>query len=328
MNVISITSLLLEAFFKHHLFPATRKSANLSNKNQLIQAFISFLSTVSLTPTEKRLQEAKFEILTSEASYLKSLNLLRSHFINHPAFRDVKVLSSAERKTLFSNIIPVQECSDRLLCDLENCWQDNIMLLGLSHSICKHAERHFHVYVKYCEHQAKIDRMLKNLKATRCEFSKTLAELESDPVCCGLSLFSFLMLPMQRITRMRLLLDAVLQRLKPNDDEFESWERTFVLINRILTQCNDAAHRSEQMHEMETISRQIEFPTNIRPLAIVPCGIGPPGSVMRKLEKRSELAHILWRGDDAKLTFGKKFTKSNIYAFLFTDLLVLTKKKR
>ncbi|XP_058464720.1 uncharacterized protein LOC131438610 [Malaya genurostris] len=282
---------------------------------------------LTLTANEKRLQEAKFEILTSEASYLKSLNLLKSHFINHPAFRDVKILTSSERKTLFSNIIPVQECSDRLLCDLENCWQDNIMLLGLSHSIFKHAEKHFHVYVNYCEHQAKIDRTLKNLKATKSEFTKTLVELESDPVCCGLSLSSFLMLPMQRITRMRLLLDAVLQRIKCDDDEFESWEKTFVLINRILTQCNDAAHRSEQMHEMETISRNIEFPTHIRPLAIVPCGIGPPGSVMRKLEKRGELVHLLWRGDDAKLTFGKKFSKCNIYAFLFTDLLVLTKKK-
>ncbi|XP_050073177.1 uncharacterized protein LOC126561256 [Anopheles maculipalpis] len=283
----------------------------------------------TLTPTEKRLQEAKFEILTSEASYLKSLNLLRTHFVNHPAFRDTRILSSAERKTLFSSIIPVQECSDRLLCDLENCWQDNIMLLGLSHSIYKHAEKHFHVYVTYCEHQAKIDRTLKTLRANKPEFARTLTALESDPVCCSLSLSSFLMLPMQRITRMRLLLDAVLQRCHPeDDDEFSSWESTFVLINRILTQCNDAAHRSEQLYEMELLSRQIEFPTNVRPLAIVPCGIGAaPSTMHRKLEKRGELVHMLWRGDDAKLTFGKKFSKSNVYAFLFTDLLVLTKKK-
>uniref|UniRef100_A0A182T1I5 Guanine nucleotide exchange factor tim n=1 Tax=Anopheles maculatus TaxID=74869 RepID=A0A182T1I5_9DIPT len=239
------------------------------------------------------------------------------------------ILSSTERKTLFSSIIPVQECSDRLLCDLENCWQDNIMLLGLSHSIYKHAEKHFHVYVTYCEHQAKIDRTLKTLRANKPEFARTLTALEADPVCCSLSLSSFLMLPMQRITRMRLLLDAVLQRCHPeDDDEFSSWESTFVLINRILTQCNDAAHRSEQLYEMELLSRHIEFPTNVRPLAIVPCGIGAaPSSMHRKLEKRGELVHMLWRGDDAKLTFGKKFSKSNVYAFLFTDLLVLTKKK-
>ncbi|XP_052859604.1 uncharacterized protein LOC128266854 [Anopheles cruzii] len=326
---------------RHHHHPSLRKPSR-PTALELIEPHVGKLRTLwceipevrnseilaTLTPTEKRLQEAKFEILTSEASYLKSLNLLRTHFVNHPAFRDVRILSSAERKTLFSSIIPVQECSDRLLCDLENCWQDNIMLLGLSHSIYKHAEKQFHVYVTYCEHQAKIDRTLKALKANKPEFAKTLAELESDSVCCSLSLSSFLMLPMQRITRMRLLLDAVLQRCRTDDDEFGSWEKTFVLINRILTRCNDAAHRSEQVHEMELLSRQIEFPTHIRPLPIVPCGIGAaPSSMHRKLEKRGELVHLLWRGDDAKLTFGKKFSKSNVYAFLFTDLLVLTKKK-
>lgn len=101
----------------------------------------------TLTPTEKRLQEAKFEILTSEASYLKSLTLLRTHFMNHPAFRDASVLGAADRKTLFSFIVSVQECSDRLLCDLENCWQDNIMLLGLSQSVYNHADKYFHVSV-------------------------------------------------------------------------------------------------------------------------------------------------------------------------------------
>lgn len=106
---------------------------------------LDFELAVTLTPTEKRLQEAKFEILTSEASYLKSLTLLRTHFMNHPAFRDTNILSSQDRKTLFSFIISVQECSDRLLCDLENCWQDNIMLLGLSHSVYKHAEKYFNV---------------------------------------------------------------------------------------------------------------------------------------------------------------------------------------
>lgn len=76
---------------------------------------------------------------------------------------------------------------------------------------------------------------------------------------------------------------------------------------------------------MKTLAKQIEFPTNIRPLAILPVGI--PTITRRTLIKQGELLHIIWRGDDAKLTFGKKFAKSHIYAFLFTDLLILTKKK-
>lgn len=179
------------------------------------------------------MQEAKFEILTSEASYLKSLNLLRSHFMNHPAFRDAQNLDPADRKTLFSYIVPVLECSDRLLCDLESSWQDNVMLVNLSKNIFKHAEKHFHVYISYCEHQGRLDRTLKRLKESNATFKETLDILENDSVCCGLNLHSFLMLPMQRITRLPLLIDAVMTKLKSNDDEFDDWKMTLAILNKV-----------------------------------------------------------------------------------------------
>ena len=187
----------------------------------------------SLTTNEKRLQEAKFEILTSEASYLKSLNLLKSHFMNHPAFRDPQNLDPQDRKALFSYIIPVQECADRLLCGLESCWQDSIMLSNLAKHIFKHAEKHFHVYISYCEHQGRLDRTLKRLKETNIPFKETLDILENDPICCGLTIHSFLMLPMQRITRLPLLIDAVMTKLKSNDEEFDDWKMAMAIANKV-----------------------------------------------------------------------------------------------
>lgn len=188
----------------------------------------------SLTSNERKLQEAKFEILTSEASYLKSLHLLSVNFINHPAFRDVKVLSFDNRKNLFSSIVPVLECSDRLLSEMEACWQASVMLEGLSHIIHRNAEKYFKVYIKYCENQGKLDRTLKKLKDTNKEFRQQLEKLEMHPSCCGLSFHSFLMLPMQRITRMPLLIDAVLQKLKSLDLEYESWKITLAILNTVI----------------------------------------------------------------------------------------------
>lgn len=200
-----------------------------SEVSEVIQS--GMLST--LTTNEKRLQEAKFEILTSEASYLKSLNLLKSHFMNHPAFRDPQNLDPQDRKTLFSYIVPVQECSDRLLCDLESCWQDSIMLKNLAKHIFKHAEKHFHVYISYCEHQGRLDRTLKRLKEHNPVFKESLDMLENDPICCGLTIHSFLMLPMQRITRLPLLIDAVMTKLKSNDDEFDDWKMAMAIANKV-----------------------------------------------------------------------------------------------
>lgn len=43
------------------------------------------------------------------------------------------------------------------------------------------------------------------------------------------------MLPMQRITRLPLLVDAVLSKLKTNDDEFDNWKMTLALLNKVCT---------------------------------------------------------------------------------------------
>ncbi|BFF99303.1 rho guanine nucleotide exchange factor 5 [Drosophila madeirensis] len=283
----------------------------------------------TLKARERSLQEAKFEIITSEASYLKSLSLLRRHFMNNSAFVDSSVLSPRDRKALFSYIVPVHECSERLLTELECCWQDNIMLHGLSRCIYEIAERHFHVYIAFCEHQGRMDRTLRRLKeAKNGVFQQHLEKLEASPSCCGLNLHSFLMLPMQRITRLPLLIDAVFSKESPhNQEEYESWKRTLALVQKVVAQCNEAANRWEQAYELERISKQLEFPSHIRALAIAPVGVPKQGAKPRFLVKRGELTHLVWRGDDAKLTFGKRFTKSSIYAFLFSDLLVLCKRR-
>lgn len=84
---------------------------------------------------------------------------------------------------------------------------------------------------------------------------------------------------------------------------------------------------------METLSKQIEFQQNITPFPLIPFtnanGNSSNNRLTRTLVRRGELVHIIYRGDDAKLTFGKKATvKKNVYCFLFTDVIILTKKKR
>ncbi|KOB64503.1 Uncharacterized protein OBRU01_24161 [Operophtera brumata] len=48
--------------------------------------------------------------------------------------------------------------------ELEKCWQENILLQGICDIVRRHAEQHFHVYVKYCENQALMVRALQRLR--------------------------------------------------------------------------------------------------------------------------------------------------------------------
>jgi neuronal guanine nucleotide exchange factor len=80
---------------------------------------------------------------------------------------------------------------------------------------------------------------------------------------------------------------------------------------------------------METLSKQIEFLPGIMPFPLIPFNTNGKNRLVRALVRRGELVHIIYKNEDAKLTFGKKATmKKNIYCFLFTDIMLLTKKKR
>ena len=273
----------------------------------------------SLTAHEKKLQEAKFELITSEASYVKSLIVLEKHFMNSSTFRDETILSKGDRRILFSNVNPVRTRSEKFLADMEHCWQDSIMLQGICDIVKRHASEYFNVYTKYCTNQIYLDRTLKKLREGDSRFSEALLELESSPECQSLSLHSFLMLPMQRITRLPLLLVAVLNRLGPEHDEYHSCELALASLNKVVAECNEGARKMERYEEMMLLSRQLEFPQNIKPVPII--------SSARWLVRSGALTQLVWRGDDAKLTFGRKVTKVNVHLFLFTDILVVTKRK-
>ncbi len=189
----------------------------------------------TISPETKKLQEAMFEVISSEASYLKSLNILISHFVQSCQFSgDTSVLNKRDQRILFSEVISVRACSERFLADLESRWQESVVLSDINDIIMTHARTNFHVYVKYCSNQVyqdrytispmigqysyhyhlSMDRTLKRLRIENPAFVEALRELECQEACQGLAMHSFLMLPMQRITRLPLLTDAIASRCR------------------------------------------------------------------------------------------------------------------
>ncbi|GAB6019068.1 hypothetical protein CHUAL_000694 [Chamberlinius hualienensis] len=192
----------------------------------------------SITHAQRNVQEAMFEVITSEASYLKSLNILINHFMLcpmflHNEFSSECVLSKRERHVLFSDVLPVRETSERLLEALEQRWQENIIIKDICDIVLQHATKYFNVYVKYCSNQLYQDRCLKKLKESNSEFVEVLRRLESNSVCQGLTMYSFLLLPMQRITRLPLLLDAIFQRLDVDNPIYDNCKQALATLNKV-----------------------------------------------------------------------------------------------
>lgn len=274
----------------------------------------SVLSTLS--SQQKKLQEAKFEIITSEASYLHSLNVLVDHF--EKKFRKSNIINEVEFDILFGNIKSVRASSKKILHDFEKCWQNNVLLDGLCELVQKHAEENFHVYVPYCENQVVISETLNKLRE-RPDFLGFLSQLESSPSCQFLSLYSFLMLPMQRITRWPLLVDAILKRLSESDPEYLTCQYALATLNKTVTQCNEAARTKEQELELKKISESLEFDQDVPPIEINVEG--------RHIIRTGSVLCYQPRNEDTRMTFGRRFSKITLHLFLFSDLFVVSKKK-
>ena len=74
------------------------------------------------------------------------------------------------------------------------------------------------------------------MSASRSEnpkFVEVLRDLESSPVCQSLAMHSFLMLPMQRITRLPLLLDAIFHRLNTDSPEYQPCKAALQTLNKV-----------------------------------------------------------------------------------------------
>ncbi|XP_016348293.1 rho guanine nucleotide exchange factor 16-like isoform X2 [Sinocyclocheilus anshuiensis] len=265
-----------------------------------------------ISPEERKRQEAIFEIITSEYSYLHSLSILVSHFKDSADLK--KTMTTTEHHHLFSNISVIQDVSKRFFEDLDTRHQKHPVIKDISDTVNKYATQHFEPYIVYCANETFQQRTLQKLLSSNNVFRETLKRIEGSEACGGLPMISFLILPMQRITRLPLLLDTICQKTPKETAEYFAACWAFKAISKLVKHCNDGARRMERTEQMYTIQKQMEF-GKIKPFPLV--------SSSRWLKKSGELAVYT---DDLSI-FRKAFSYKSYYLFLFNDVLIVTKKK-
>ncbi|NWX88168.1 ARHGG factor, partial [Nothoprocta pentlandii] len=267
-----------------------------------------------ISPEERKRQEAMFEIITSEYSYMHSLNVLVCHFMRSEELKET--MTQTEHHHLFSNISDVLAVSKRQVFfeDLEKRHQENLLIPDISDIVEEHASNHFNPYVSYCSNEVYQQRTLQKLLATNSTFKETLKQIERKPECGGLPMISFLILPMQRVTRLPLLLDTLCQKTKACTAAYGAATRALKAISKLVKNCNEGARAMERTEQMYTLQKQLEF-GKMKPFPLV--------SASRWLLKRGELYQLL----SEESGIFRKGSGRVCYLFLFNDVLIITKKK-
>lgn len=65
------------------------------------------------------------------------------------------------------------------------------------------------------------------------QFVEVLTKLEAAPICQSLAMHSFLMLPMQRITRLPLLIDAIFHRLEYGSPQWREAKLALATLTKV-----------------------------------------------------------------------------------------------
>uniref|UniRef100_A0A8C9S855 Rho guanine nucleotide exchange factor 26 n=1 Tax=Scleropages formosus TaxID=113540 RepID=A0A8C9S855_SCLFO len=265
----------------------------------------------SLTPEERKRQEAIFELISSEHSYLHSLEILIRMFKDSPELDDT--MNKTDKHHLFSNIVDVCEASKKFFKELEERHNKNVVIEDISDIVEKHALWTFEPYVTYCSNEMYQQRTLQRLITKNPAFKEVLARIESHPDCGNLPMISFLILPMQRVTRLPLLMDTICQKTSKNSSQFKECKRALQAVSKLVRQCNEGARRMERTEMMYTINSQLDFKIKAFPLV----------SSSRWLVKRGELTAFVEENN----LFMKRTLRQQVYLFLFNDVLIVTRKK-
>ncbi|XP_062871994.1 rho guanine nucleotide exchange factor 19 [Trichomycterus rosablanca] len=263
---------------------------------------------------ERKLQEAKFELVTSEASYIRSLTIAVDHFMMSLELNEC--LNAQERQWLFSKLPDVKDVSEKFLQDLELRLEGDILRFDVCDIVLDHCPALRRVYLPYVTNQAYQEQTYQRLLQENSRFPGILARLEEDPVCQRLPLTSFLILPFQRITRLKMLVENILKRTTPGSRDEDTATKAFNELKKIIKECNSSVQSMKRMEELIHLNKRIHFEGKIFPLI----------SQSRWLVKHGELLEV----DTQTMSISGsklKLPTRPVYLHLFNDCLLLSRRK-
>ncbi|KAM6929294.1 rho guanine nucleotide exchange factor 19 [Lycodopsis pacificus] len=263
---------------------------------------------------ERKLQEAKFELVTSEASYIRSLTIAVDHFMLSQELAEC--LGAQNKQWLFSKLPEVKGVSERFLQDLEHRLEEDILRFDVCDIVLEHCPALRRVYLPYVTNQAYQEQTYQRLLHENPRFPGILARMEEDPICQRLPLTSFLILPFQRITRLKMLVENILKRTTPGSRDEDTATKAFNELKKIIKECNSSVQSMKRMEELIHLNKKINFEGKIFPLI----------SQSRWLVKHGELLEV----DTQTMSISGsklKLPTKPVYLHLFNDCLLLSRRK-
>ncbi|KAM0752107.1 hypothetical protein T439DRAFT_379225 [Meredithblackwellia eburnea MCA 4105] len=256
----------------------------------------------NLPDRERKRQESIFEFITTEQSYVKSLQLLIEVFFT--AMQPVMTQKACE--IVFANVEDILMFNTVFLSELEERQRVSRLYVDTIGDVIKSYMKGLDVYRGYCVNQSNAARTLADLKMSDPNLRSTVEPLRVK----NLELEHFLLEPMQRLTRYPLLISQILRYTDQDHPDHASLTSALQLAEGTSTVVNEAVRWREDEEKLAFLSDNLIFAGVDARLDLT--------APTRLMGRRRILK-------DGQVTKAKSGRKLNI--FLFNDLLLLTETK-
>ncbi|XP_077409636.1 intersectin-2-like isoform X2 [Vanacampus margaritifer] len=261
----------------------------------------------TMSPQERKRQGYIHELIHTEETYVNDLELVLEVF--YKPMTESGRLTEAEMAVIFVNWRELIMCNSKLLKALrvrKKTGGDNmpVQLIG---ELLASELTHMQPYVRFCSCQLNAAALLQSKTHEQPEFKDFLKKIATNYRCKGMPLSSFLLKPMQRITRYPLLIKNILEHTPDHHADQSPLKEALERAEELCSQVNEGVREKENSDRLEWIQSHVQCDGAIEHLvfnSLTNC-LGP-----RKLLHSGRLH--------------KTKSSRELWAFLFNDFLLLT----
>ncbi|HLD78895.1 MAG TPA: rho guanine nucleotide exchange factor, partial [archaeon] len=221
------------------------------------------------------LTESLNELLQTERMYVADLDLVKKVFII--PIKSFNMLTKEEQGAIFSNIELIHGVNVQMLAALEKNMLEPppdgsdanpdpaaaaaAEVLAASPNVGKvflDMAHYFKMYTVYCSNQPTALAAIDAAKARNAAFDSFLQDCLQVPLCRGLTLFSYLIKPVQRICKYPLLLNEILRHTPADSPDVESLRAALAKIQEVVDYVNEHKRVQEGQGKILEVQRGIE----------------------------------------------------------------------
>ncbi|XP_063737291.1 intersectin-2b isoform X2 [Eleginops maclovinus] len=261
----------------------------------------------SLSSQEKKRQGYIHELIQTEERYVDDLLIVMEVF-QKPMLESGR-LNTEEMKMIFVNWDELLTCNTKLLKALrvrKKMGGENmpVQMIG---DILTAELSHMQPYIRFCSCQINGATLLQTRIDNEPNFKDFLKKIATDYRCKGMPLSSFLLKPMQRITRYPLHIKHILESTTEGHSDRGPLKEALERAEELCQQVNEGVREKENSDRLEWIQTHVQ------------CDGVAENLVFNSLTNCLGPRKLLHSGKMNKVKSNKE-----LWAFLFNDFLLLT----